>query len=329
MQNPPHIVVLDGHTLNPGDNPWDEVAALGKLTIHDRTPTDQIVTRAANADIILTNKTPLDAATIANLPDLKFISVLATGYNIVDLAAASNRGITVSNVPVYGTDAVAEFVFALMLDFTKRTRCHSQWSHADQWQDAPDFCFWQNPHFTELSGKTLGIIGFGRIGQRVGELAAAFKMDILAHSRSRSATASHPFKWADVDTIFRESDFVSLHCPLTPDNTGFVNAPLLASMKPTAFFINTARGPLVDEAALATALNQEKIAGAACDVVSAEPIRPDNPLLGAKNLILTPHIAWAALEARRRLMHTTAQNIAAFLENSPVNQVNKVNPANP
>lgn len=322
MPQNPNIVVLDGHTLNPGDNPWDAVAALGNLTVHDRTPAAEIVARAADADIILTNKTPLDAATIARLPKLKFISILATGYNIVDVEAAAARDIPVSNVPVYGTDAVAEFVFSLMLDFTKRPRCHSEWSHRGDWQASPDFCFWRNPNFTELAGKTLGIIGFGRIGQRVGELAAAFKMNILAHSRSQSAKAPYPFEWADVDAIFRQSDFVSLHCPLTEENQGFVNQTLLASMKPGAFFINTARGPLVDEAALASALNQGKIAGAACDVVSAEPIRPDNPLLGAKNLTLTPHIAWAALEARRRLMQSTAENITAFLNGHPTHQVN-------
>jgi glycerate dehydrogenase len=324
MQQSPRIVVLDGHTLNPGDNPWDEVAALGCLTVHDRTPPDQIVSRAADADIVLTNKTPLDAATLAKLPGLRFISVLATGYNIVDVAAAAARGVPVSNVPVYGTDAVAEFVIAQMLDFTKRVRCHSMDAHGGGWQASPDFCYWNNPHFIELSGKTLGIIGFGRIGRRVGELASAFKMRVLAHSRSEPAPASFPFQRADVATIFREADFVTLHCPLTPENEGFVDAALLATMKSGAFFINTARGPLVDEAALAAALEHGTIAGAACDVVSAEPIRADNPLLGARNLILTPHIAWAAVEARRRLMRATAENIAGFLSGRPHNVVNRI-----
>jgi len=322
MNAKPEIVVLDGHTLNPGDNPWDEVAALGNLTVYDRTPPEQILARAADAEIVLTNKTQLDAATLAGLPKLRFISVLATGYNVVDVAAAKARNIPVSNVPVYGTDAVAEFVFALMLDFTKRVRCHSGWSHAGDWQASPDFCYWRNPNFAELAGKTLGIVGFGRIGRRVGELGAAFRMRVLAHSRSRNATVPYPFAWAGVDEIFREADFVSLHCPLTAENQGFVNEDLLRSMKPGAFFINTARGPLVDEAALADALNHGRIAGAACDVVSAEPIRPENPLLGSKNLILTPHIAWAALEARRRLMKSTAENITAFLTGQPLNRVN-------
>jgi len=323
MERPlPEIVVLDGHTLDPGDNPWDAVAALGRLAVYDRTRADEIVARAADAEILLTNKTPLGAGMISRLPELKFISVLATGYNVVDGAAARARGIPVSNVPVYGTDAVAEFVFALMLDFTKRARCHSEMVARGDWQASPDFCFWRNPHFTELAGKTLGIVGFGRIGRRVGEIAAAFRMRVLAHSRSRREDAPYAFDWADVETIFRESDFVTLHCPLTEENTAFVNQSLLESMKPGAFFLNTARGPLVDEAALAAVLNEGKIAGAACDVVSAEPIRADNPLLGARNLVLTPHIAWAALEARRRLMHATAENIAAFLNGTPQNVVN-------
>jgi len=316
------IVVLDGHTLNPGDNPWDEVAALGDLTIHERTPPEQIVARACDADIVLTNKTPLTAETMARLPKLKFISVLATGYNVVDTAFAAGRGIAVSNVPVYGTDAVAEFVFAQMLDFYKRVRCHSNWVKQGAWQESPDFCFWRHAEFYELAGKTIGIVGFGRIGQRVGELAAAFRMKVLAHSRSRSATTDFPFEWATVEEIFTRSDVVTLHCPLTPENQHFVNRGLLAKMKPSAFFINTARGPLVDEQALADALNAGAIAGAACDVVSAEPIRNDNPLLAAENLTLTPHIAWAALEARRRLMRATAENIAAFLNGTPIHQVN-------
>jgi len=322
MPSRPAIVVLDGHTLNPGDNPWDEVAALGDLTVHPRTARAEIVARAAGADIVLTNKTPLDAATLASLPRLRFVSVLATGYNIVDVDAARARGVVVSNVPVYSTDAVAEFVFAMMLDFTKRVRCHSNLAQAGEWAASPDFCFWRNPHFTELAGKTLGIVGFGRIGQRVGALASAMRMRVLANSRSRTATAPYPFEWAGVEAIFREADFVSLHCPLTAENAGFVDAALLTTMKPGAFLINTARGPLVDEAALARALNSGQLAGAACDVVSAEPIRPENPLLGAKNCILTPHIAWAAIEARRRLMTATAANIAAFLDGKPANVVN-------
>jgi glycerate dehydrogenase len=315
------ITVLDGHTLNPGDNPWTPIEALGELTVHARTPVDRIVERAKDAVIILTNKVPLNAATLAQLPNLKFIAVLATGYNIIDTAACAARGIPVSNVPVYSTDAVAEFVFSLILDFAKRPAFHSQLAMSGAWEKSPDFCFWENPHFRELAGKTIGIIGFGRIGQRVGALSSAFKMNILAHSRSRSAETAFPFAWASIDEILESSDFISLHCPLTPETHGLISAASLAKMKPTAFLVNTARGPLIDEQALADALNSGLIAGAACDVVSAEPILPANPLLRAKNLTLTPHIAWAASEARQRLMAITAENIAAFQAGKPIHTV--------
>ena len=315
------ITALDGHTLNPGDNPWTAIEALGELTIYDRTQTDQIVERARDADMILTNKVPLSAETLSQLPNLKFISVLATGYNIIDTAACAARGIPVSNVPVYGTDAVAEFVFSLILDFAKRPAFHSELAKGGTWESCPDFCFWENLHFRELAGKTMGIIGFGRIGQRVGELAAAFKMNILAHSRSQSAATAFPFAWASITEILESSDFVSLHCPLTPETHGLISATSLAKMKPTAFLVNTARGSLINEQALADALNIGLIAGAACDVVSAEPILPTNPLLHAKNLTLTPHIAWAAIESRQRLMAVTAENIAAFLAGKFINTV--------
>lgn len=316
-----NITVLDGYTLNPGDNPWSAIEVLGKLTVHDRTPVDQIVERAKDADIILTNKCPLSADTLSQLPNLKFIAVLATGYNIIDTAYCSEKGIPVSNVPIYSTDAVAEFVFSMILDFYKRPALHSTLSHEGAWEASKDFCFWENPHFNELAGKTLGIIGFGRIGQRLGELAAAFKMNILAHSRSRSAETTYPFNWASTDEILEKSDIVSLHCPLTPETHGMISTESIAKMKPSSFLVNTARGPLIDEQALADALNSGQIAGAACDVVSAEPILPTNPLLRAKNLILTPHIAWAAFEARQRLMAITAENIAAFQSGSPINLV--------
>jgi glycerate dehydrogenase len=315
------ITVLDGHTLNPGDNPWTPIERLGELTVHERTPAGQIVERAKDADIVLTNKCPLSADTLRQLPNLKFISVLATGYNIVDTSCAAELGIPVSNVPVYSTDAVAEFVFSLILDFAKRPAFHSELAKRGKWEQSPDFCFWENPHFRELAGKTIGIIGFGRIGQRVGELASAFRMNILAHSRSRSAETTFPFRWASVGEILENSDFVSLHCPLTPETHGMISAASLAKMKPTAFLVNTARGPLIDEQALADALHSGLIAGAACDVVSAEPILSTNPLLGAKNLTLTPHIAWAAIEARQRLMAITAENIAAFLAGKPIHTV--------
>ncbi|QTN31649.1 D-2-hydroxyacid dehydrogenase [Akkermansiaceae bacterium] len=316
-----NITVLDGHTLNPGDNPWTAIGALGKLTVHDRTPTDEIVARAKGADIILTNKCPLSAETLAQLPNLKFISVLATGYNIVDTAYCAEKGIPVSNVPIYSTDAVAEFVFSLMLDFYKRPAFHSTLSHEGAWETSKDFCFWENPNFRELSGKTLGIIGFGRIGQRTAELGAAFKMNILGHSRSRSAETTFPFEWASIEEILEKSDVISLHCPLTTETHGMINEAAIAKMKPTAFLVNTARGPLIDEQALADALNSGRIAGAACDVVSAEPILGTNPLLRAKNLTLTPHIAWAAAEARARLMQITAENIMAFQSGNPIHLI--------
>lgn len=316
------IVVLDGHTLNPGDTPWSEVEAYGPLTVYDRTPPEKIAARAAGASILLTNKTPLDAATLAALPDLRLISVLATGYNVVDTAAARERGITVCNVPGYGTDSVAEFVMALILEFHKRVAHHHQLVSEGAWERCPDFCFWDNPNFHELSGKTLGIVGFGEIGRRVGEIASVFRMKVLASSRTRSATAGYPFEWAGVDEIFRRADVVSLHCPLTPETQGLVHKDRLALMKPGAFLINTARGPLVVEKDLREALDAGILGGAACDVLSVEPPRPDNPLPGARNLILTPHIAWATREARARLMRITAGNIGAFLAGSPVNVVN-------
>jgi len=316
-----NIIVLDGHTLNPGDNPWTPIERLGDLTVYDRTPPDLIVERTREADIILTNKCPLNAETLAQLPKLKFISVLATGYNIIDTAYTKEHGIPVSNVPVYSTDAVAEFVFSLILDFYKRPAFHSELAKEGAWESSPDFCFWENPHFRELAGKTLGIIGFGRIGQRVGELGAAFRMNILGHSRSRSAETPYPFEWASVDEILERSDIISLHCPLTPETHGMISEASIGKMKPTAFLVNTARGSLVDEQALTEALNSDRIAGAACDVVSAEPILPGNPLLRAKILTLTPHIAWAASEARERLMNITAENIRYFQAGEPIHLV--------
>lgn len=315
------IIVLDGHTLNPGDNPWTEVEKLGQLTVHDRTPVEQIVARAKDAEIILTNKCPLSAETLSQLPKLKFISVLATGFNIIDTQYTSSHGIQVSNVPIYSTDAVAEFVFSLILDFYKQAAKHSRLTFEGEWQNCEDFSFWKNPHFSELAGKTLGIIGFGRIGQRTAELGAAFKMHILANSRSRSAQTSFPFEWASIEKILSDSDVISLHCPLTSETEGMISADSIAKMKSGAFLINTARGPLIDEQALAHALNADRIAGAACDVVSAEPIRETNPLLTAKNLTLTPHIAWAAIEARKRLMKITAENITAFQAGKPIHVV--------
>jgi glycerate dehydrogenase len=314
------IVVLDGHTLNPGDNPWDDVARLGEFTCHDRTPPELIVERARDAEILLTNKTPLSAATLAHLPKLKFIGVLATGYNIVDVPAARARGVAVANVPIYSTDAVAEYVFALLLNFWRQPQRHSELVHRGEWAKGGEWTFWRTP-LTELAGHTIGIVGFGRIGRRVGEIATTFKLRVLASDRARANPPPYPVEWRDLPALFAEADVVTLHCNLSPENTGLVDRRLLARMKPTAYLINTARGALVNEADLADALRQGRPAGAALDVTATEPLPPDSPLLGAPNLTLTPHIAWATLDARRRLMKITAENLAAFLAGRPVNLV--------
>ncbi|MBI1336780.1 MAG: D-2-hydroxyacid dehydrogenase [Phycisphaera sp.] len=317
------IVCLDGYTLNPGDNPWDAVAALGDFTVYDRTPDDQIVARAAGADIILTNKTQLTEKTLAQLPGLKFIAVLATGYNVVDIAAARKRGIPVSNVPVYGTETVAQHIFAVLLSHIHQPVGHDRAIREGQWAQSGDFSFWNSTIF-ELSGKVFGVVGFGRIGRRVAELAHAFGMEVWAYDVNRANPPAYsPFAWKTIEEVFAGADVVSLHCPQTADNAGMVNKALLSTMKPTAMFLNAARGGLVNEADLAQALNEGKLAFAGLDVLSVEPISENNPLLKAKNCLLTPHIAWAAVEARRRLMATVADNIRAFIAGKPINVVNK------
>jgi glycerate dehydrogenase len=328
-----NIVVLDGYTLNPGDNPWDELARLGSLTVHDRTPAEKIAERAGDADIVLTNKTPLSAATLATLPRLRFIGVLATGYNVVDVTAAAERGVVVSNVPEYGTDSVAQHVFALLLELCHQVGRHDAAVKDGEWCRSPDFSFWKSAPI-ELAGLVMGIVGFGRIGRRVAELARAFGMEVVVSSHGkRTERAGAASSGTDVpgatgvprvnlDRLADAADVVSLHCPLTADNAGFIDHGFLARMKPSAFLINTARGGLVDEAALAGALREGRVAGAAVDVVSVEPMRSDNPLLGAPNCIITPHIAWASLAARRRLMSATVANVHAFLEGHPQNVVN-------
>lgn len=316
------IVVLDGYTLNPGDNPWAALARLGALTVYDRTPNDQIIERARDAEIALTNKTPLTAATLAQSPRLRFIGVLATGYNVVDTTAARARGIPVSNVPEYGTDSVAQHAFALLLELCQHVGLHDAAVQAGEWTRATDFCIWKTTPM-ELAGLTMGIVGFGRIGRRVGRLAHAFGMSVIAAGGSRRDHPGHePFAWATVQKLFAVADVISLHCPLTADNAAFVNRDLLRTVKPSALFINAARGGLVDEAALADALNAGQLAGAAVDVVSVEPMRVDNPLLQARNCIITPHIAWASLAARRRLMAATVKNVEAFMAGRPINVVN-------
>ncbi len=316
------IVVLDGHTLNPGDNLWDAVAALGELTVYDRTPPDQIVTRAGQAEIVLTNKTPLDGPILAELPSLRFISVLATGYNMVDVASARRQGIAVSNVPEYGTDSVAQHVIALLLALIHRPERHDRLVRQGEWQRRGDFCFWDAP-LVELAGKRMGIVGFGRIGRRVGELAHALGMEVLACSLNPDSPPDYrPFAWRSMEAIFAEADVISLHCPLDKHNQGMVNRARIGTMRRSSILINTARGGLVHERDLADALNEGWIAGAAVDVLSEEPPSDDNPLVGAKNCLVTPHLAWATHEARRRLMAITAANVAAFLRGEPINVVN-------
>ena len=313
--------MLDGFTLNPGDNPWVGLERLGALAVYDRTPPELVVPRARTADIVLTNKARLPAVVLAQLPALRFVAVLATGYDVVDVGAARARGIPVSNVPEYGTASVAQYVFALLLELCAHVGVHDAAVHDGEWSRAADFCFWKRP-LVELAGQTMGLVGLGRIGQAVGAIAHAFGMQVLAATGSRRAMPPFPCERVEVPALFARADVVSLHCPLTPANAHFVNRALLAHMKPTAFLINTARGGLVNEHDLAAALNGGQIAGAAVDVVSAEPVRPDNPLLGARNCIITPHIAWASLAARQRLMATTVHNVEAFLAGKPIHVVN-------
>ena len=316
------IVVLDGYTLNPGDNPWDDLARLGTLRVYDRTAPDDVVTRARDAHIALTNKTVLGADAIDALPALRFIAVLATGYNVVDVAAARRRAIPVSNVPEYGSAAVAQHTLALLLELCHRVGDHARAVAAGAWSRSPDFSFWLAPPI-ELSGLTIGIVGFGRIGRRVAALAHACGMRVIAHATvPRDAPHYEGFAWRSIPQLFAEADVVSLHCPLTADNVRFVDAPLLARMKPTALLLNTARGGLVDEAALAAALASGRLAGAAVDVLSSEPPHGDTPLIGARNCIITPHMAWASLAARRKLMAATVRNVEAFLAGAPINVVN-------
>jgi len=316
------IVVTDGYTLNPGDNPWNEVAGLGELVVFDRSAQEELLERCQGAQVIVVNKTPLRRPTLERLEALRLITVAATGYDCVDIDAAGERGVPVCNVPVYGTDSVAQYTLAALLELSLHLGLHGQAVKAGEWAAQPDWCFWKTP-LTELKGKTLGVVGFGRIGRRVGELGHAFGMSILAHDPySGPEPGYQPFAWAGLEELFGRADVVTIHSPQTPENAGFVKADLLRRMKPTALFINAARGGLVNEADLAEALNRGLIAGAALDVVSSEPIRPDNPLLQAKNLLLTPHLAWATKEARQRLMTATAENIQAFLAGKPINVVN-------
>jgi len=317
------IVILDGYTLNPGDLSWEPIQQLGELVVYDRTPPEQVVQRAAEAEIVLTNKAIVSRSAIEQLPRLRYIGVLATGYNIVDIDAARDRGILVTNVPAYATQSVAQAVFAHLLNLAHHTAEHAQGVRAGRWSDCPDFCYWDWP-LVDLAGLTMGIIGFGRIGQAVARIAQAFQMQVLAYDANPELknSLSSGVEWAELDDLFGRSDVVSLHCPLTRQNERLVNAQRLALMKPTALLINTSRGALIDEVALAEALNRGQIAGAGLDVLSVEPPPADHPLLSARNCYITPHQAWATKAARQRLLQTAADNIRAFLAGQPQNVVN-------
>lgn len=318
------IVVLDGYTLNPGDLSWRGLEALGECIVHDRTSLDQIVERARDAEIVLTNKTPLRKEVLIQLSKLRYIGVLATGFDVVDIEAATEQGITVTNVPAYGTNAVAQFTMAMLLELCHRIGRHDTSVHAGDWMRSPDFCYWRSP-LVELTGKTIGLIGLGRIGTEVATLASAFGMRVLAYKpNQQEAPPLDLIKWTSFDELLTHADVVSLHCPLTPKTQGMINKEALDKMKPTAFLLNTSRGKLIDEQELADALNEGRLAGAALDVLSAEPPQRDNPLLTARNCVIKPHIAWATTEARERLMQIAIENIERFLQGHPQNVVNQV-----
>jgi len=316
------IVVLDGHTLNPGDNPWDEIARLGELIVHERSAPAEVPERAAGAEVILLNKTPLRADVLAGLPRLRHISVLATGYDIVDVEAAGKLGISVSNAPAYGIEAVAQQVMSLLLELCRGVGRHDASVKRGDWAKSPDWCYWLSPQ-RELAGQVMGIIGFGNNGRRVGELAHAFGMEVLAYTvPAGEPPAYRPFRFVELEELFRASDVISLHCPLTEESRNIINEDSLGRMKPGSFIINTARGPLADEKAVGTALVSGQLGGYGADVLSVEPPEPDNPLLTAPNCLITPHIAWATLQARKNIMGIVAGNIKAYLAGQPVNVVN-------
>ncbi|GIP38132.1 glycerate dehydrogenase [Paenibacillus sp. J31TS4] len=315
------IVVLDGFTLNPGDLSWDDWQSLGEVTVYDRTPPELVAERAGGAQAVLTNKTPLSADTLAALPELRYVGVLATGYNVVDIEACRQAGITVTNVPDYSTFSVAQLVFSLLLEFANGVSAHAEAVRQGEWSTATDFCFFKTPQ-TELAGKQLGIIGYGQIGRQVGRLAEAFGMRVAAWKRPGSTKPEEPgVRYQELDRLLAESDVVSLHCPLTEETKGMVDRAFLAKMKRQAILINTARGGLVNEQDLADALIAGTIAGAGLDVLAVEPPRAGSPLLAAPNCLITPHIAWATREARWRLMKIAEENLKAYLDGKPENVV--------
>lgn len=316
------IVILDSNALNPGDMSWDQIKAFGDVTTYPRTQgKDEIIARIGDSDIVLLNKVPIDAEILDACPSVKLICCLSTGYNVVDIHAARDRNIPVCNVPAYSTAAVSQFTFALLLELCHRIGHHDQTVHDGKWTACPDFCYWDTPQM-ELAGKTMGIIGFGRIGQAVGRIAKAMGMEVLAYSRSRRSEGEKIAEYVDLETLLHSSDIISLHCPLFPETEKLINARAIEKMKDGAILLNTARGQVIDEAAVADALKTGKLRGAAMDVVSEEPIRADNPLLSAPNCIITPHMAWAPMETRQRILDITVENIRGFLSNNPINVVN-------
>jgi glycerate dehydrogenase len=317
------IVVLDGYTENPGDLSWDALKALGnEFVLYDRTPAEKIIERAKGFEVIYTNKTPLTAQTLKQLPECKFIGVLATGYNVVDVNAAKENGIVVSNIPTYGTDSVAQMVFAHLLAMSRHVVYHSNEVKKGRWSECPDFCFWDYP-LTELSGLTMGIIGFGRIGQAAAKIANAMNMKVLAYDSANFEVEGIDYEWVDMDTLLKNSDVISLHCPLFKETEGLINKENIAKMKDGAFLINTSRGPLIVDQDVADALNSGKLGGAGLDVLTVEPPAMDNPLMTAKNCNITPHISWATKSARARLMDIAVSNLKAFKDGNPINVVNK------
>ena len=317
------IVVLDGYTENPGDLSWDDLGALGSLTVYDRTPAEKIIERIGDADAVYTNKTPISKETLEACPNIRFIGVLATGYNVVDVDAAKEKGVMVANIPTYGTAAVAQFAIAMLLEICHHVAHHSDAVFAGRWTSNDDWCFWDYP-LIELMGKTMGIIGFGRIGQSTARIAQALGMSVLANDKFQvPELVTDTCRYAEIDELFEKSDVIALHCPLFPDTQGIINKDTIAKMKDGVIILNNSRGPLIVEQDLADALNSGKVYAAGLDVVSTEPIKMDNPLLKAKNCLITPHISWAPKESRQRLMDIAVDNLRQFLAGNPVNIVNK------
>lgn len=315
------IVVLDGYTENPGDLSWHELGKLGELTVYDRTPEDEIIRRIGDAEVVITNKTPITRVTMDACPNIRYIALLATGYNVVDVNAAKEKRIPVSNVPTYGTASVGQFAIAMLLEICHHVAHHSQTVYDGKWNFCADWCYWDYP-LIELDGKTIGIIGFGRIGQTTGKIAKAMGMKVLAYDNFPNEIGREIAEYTDLDTLLASSDVIALHCPLFPETQGIINKDTIAKMKDGVILLNNSRGPLIVEQDVADALNSGKIYAAGLDVVSTEPICEDNPLLKAKNCFITPHISWAPKESRQRIMDCTVSNVAAFLGGNPINVVN-------